>query len=117
MKFPRVRFTVRRMMVGVALVGVVLSLCLSGYSFYLEREQIRLRIAARQRLLESIGSGNNAVLGRSAERGYNRISTKADFNVLKAERKQLRHPTEEEMEAERELIDAEIKALKLRIEP
>jgi hypothetical protein len=62
MRLPRVRFTMRRMMVTVAVLALGLVGFRSVWQEWQEREHHRARIAIRQRLLDAIGDGNNAVL-------------------------------------------------------
>ena len=96
MRLPRVTFTVRRLVVAVALVGVGFAALSTVYDSYMERKKIRARIAARQRLLRAIGDGNSAVLGRSAERSY-RIPTikelKTELDIAEAELKESLDPS------------------------
>jgi hypothetical protein len=63
MRLLSMRFTIRRMMVAVALVGLSIPVVLKGWEDWQERQRVRNRIARQQRLLRSIGEGNLATEG------------------------------------------------------
>jgi hypothetical protein len=63
MRVPRVRFTIRRMMVAVVVLAVASLAARSWWEAYLERVRVRQRLLRQQQLLRMIGPGNNAVGG------------------------------------------------------
>jgi hypothetical protein len=70
MKLPRVRFTLRRMMIAVAVLALGLAGFQTVWQRWQERQHLRARIVIRQRLLNAIGQANNAVLEGSADYDY-----------------------------------------------
>ena len=64
----RVQFTVRRMMIAVAVAALGVAGFQAGWQRLQARQQVHARIIIRQRLLGAIGKGNNAGMGRSGER-------------------------------------------------